>query len=126
MKKLNLQQWLRGAGAGILLGSSALIFSGCVATVREPGYSAGVYYDYNYYPAENVYYYPEGRVYYWNDRGEWRSGRALPPTVVIHEEHYEHYRSHSQQPWMERESEGRAGQLRRENHQDRDHDNDYR
>jgi hypothetical protein len=118
MNKSILSQCLRGACAGILLGS-ALIFTGCVATVREPG--PETYYDYNYYPAENVYYYPEGRVYYWNDHGYWRSGRALPQTIVIREDHYEHYRSHSTQPWTEQhEGEGKAGQFRHERGDDHD------
>jgi hypothetical protein len=128
MKKKIVSRWLRGACAGIFLGTGALLFSGCEATVSTP--DAEGYYDYNYYPAENVYYYPQGRIYYWNEDGEWRSGRALPPTVVIHEEHYEHYRSHSTQPWMERhEGEGRAGEIRHDrgdDYRDRDdhHDND--
>lgn len=123
MKKLNLPHWLQGACAGIFLGSSALIFSGCEATVSTPGPEA--YYDYNYYPAENVYYYPQGRIYYWNDRGRWVSGRELPRTVVIREDHYEHVRTHSTQPWIERhEGEGRAGEIRHDrgdDYHDRDH-----
>ncbi|GEM_PF-4506717 len=124
MKKSNLPPWLRGACAGLILGSGALALTGCVATVREPGpaYSEDVYYDYDYYPGADVYYYPRGHVYYWNDRGEWHSGRELPPRIIIREDRPEHFRGHTQQPWVEHQNEGRAGQERYENHQDRDHD----
>ena len=123
MKKLNYPKWLRGICAGLMLGGGALIFTGCEATVSTPGTEA--YYDYDYYPDADVYYYPAGRVYYWNDDGRWRSGSALPPHYVIREEHYEHYRSHSRQPWTERhEGEGRPGQMWHENHEDHDRDHD--
>ena len=122
MKKLNSSQWLRAACAGVLLGGGTILFTGCVATVheREPGYRETVYYDYDYYPDVNVYYYPAGRIYYWNDGGRWYSGRQLPPHYVIREEHYEHFRGHSTQPWMERhQGEGKAGDIRHDRGDDR-------
>jgi hypothetical protein len=122
MKKIILPQWLRSACAGIMLGSGTLIFTGCVATVREPGPEA--YYNYQYYPDADVYYYPEDHIYYWNDGRRWRSGRELPPRIVIRQEHYEYFRGHSQQPWMERhQGEGRAGEIRHGRGDDRDRDN---
>ena len=100
MKTETFLRWLRGACAGLMLGSGTLFFTGCVATVSTPG--AAVYYDYDYYPGVGVYYYPHGHVYYWNEGGAWRSGRELPPRIVIRDEHYEHFRGHTQQPWTER------------------------
>lgn len=100
-----------------MLGGAAILFTGCYATVSTPGEA---YYDYDYYPVANVYYYPHGRVYYWNEGGAWRSGRALPPRIIIRHQHYEHYRSHSTQPWVEHHpGEGHAGQIRHDRGDDR-------
>jgi hypothetical protein len=93
--KTRIGKWM---GIG-LLGLGLQVFSGCVV-YPEGGYSA-TYYDYDYYPAWDVYYYPERRVYYWNDGGRWRSGGRLPNRYVFHEEQSEHLRLHTRQPWTE-------------------------
>jgi len=87
--------------AGICLLASA----GCTvhehSHSRAPGYTTTTYYEYDYYPAFNVYYYPRSRVYYWNDRGRWSSGHRLPPHYEIRDAQREQLRLHSRKPWME-------------------------
>ena len=87
-----------------LVAGTCLLFSaGCA--VHEHGYvSGGVTvdtYDYDYYPAYNVYYYPRTRVYYWNDGGRWASGHRPPAHYELRPESREQLRLHSRQPWTE-------------------------
>ena len=35
--------------------------------------------EYYYYPGYDVYYRPADRVWFYQDRGQWRNGRSLPP-----------------------------------------------
>ena len=83
-----------------------MLSGGCVVP-GEVSYSGGPYYDYYYYPEANVYFYPSGRRYYWHDGGHWRSGRRMPPRFSLREEHREHLRLHSRQPWTEHRRENR-------------------
>jgi hypothetical protein len=101
--KINLKKWFREICLGSLIGVSALLSGGC-ADVGYVGGSYG-YYDYDYYPDGQVYFYPQGGIYYWNDRGHWRSGRRLPGGYELHEEHREHLRLHSREPWTEHHEE---------------------
>ena len=103
--KTNIKAWLRGLSAGVVLGGVALVSPGCVfhESVPAGGGPYGAYYDYDYYPGANVYYYPSGNVYYWSDGGRWYSGRRLPPRYVLRDARPEHYRSHSREPWRERQ-----------------------
>jgi hypothetical protein len=90
-----------------------LFSAGCAEHEEHEHYGGGAYYgggatyyDYDYYPDEDIYFYPEAHVYYWNDGGRWRSGRDLPPRYRLNEERREHLRLHSRQPWTEHHREG--------------------
>jgi len=57
-----------------------LSLHGCIVAGPEyPAYESGPY-AYTYYPEWGVYYYPEREIWYWNEGGDWRTGRALPPS----------------------------------------------
>jgi hypothetical protein len=103
--KNNVKNWCQGICAGLLVGGAALLSAGC-ADVGYAGASYG-YYDYDYYPEGNVYFYPQGGIYYWNDAGHWRSGRRIPERYEWREEHREHLRLHSREPWIEHHEERR-------------------
>jgi len=107
---------LREICAGLIVGSTLLIFTGCETRV-----SGGAYYDYDYYPGHDVYFYPQGRTYYWNEGGRWRSGRDLPPQIDIHAETHETFRGHTRQPWTEHHTEPAAPG----HDHDSDHDHDH-
>ena len=91
--------WLQS----VLAGTCLLLTAGCTVhehrAYREPAPAA--YYEYDYYPAYNVYYSPRARVYYWNDGGRWASGRRLPSHYEVREAQREQLRLHSREPWTE-------------------------
>jgi len=62
--------------AGLLVGLGGL-GSGCYTTQRDYGY------DYEYYPASEVYYAPSAGVYYWYADNRWWSNRHLPRHYVL-------------------------------------------
>src|SRR5258705_10622565 len=105
--KTKLITWLRGAGADCLLAGLMMLSAGCVVRTGGGVVSGGAYYDYYYYPEANVYFYPSGRRYYWHDGEHWRWGQRVPPRYSLHEEHREHLRLHSREPWTEHHWENR-------------------
>jgi hypothetical protein len=101
--KANIKRWVRGAGAGLVLGGMSLITAGCAGTATT--YTAaspyGEDYEYEYYPDWNVYYYPAADTYTWYEQDHWRSSRHLPPRYTIGHARHEPRRFQSPEPWME-------------------------
>jgi hypothetical protein len=103
--KANLRAWFQAAGLALLLGGAMLSAGGCAVrggVAYESG-PYGAYYGYYYYPDWDVYFYPEDRIYYWHDDGHWLSGPRPPPRYHLDERHREYLRSHTRQPWTERQ-----------------------
>ncbi|MDE3099792.1 MAG: hypothetical protein KGJ88_09985 [Verrucomicrobiota bacterium] len=98
-----MKKTLQFACFGLLTGGWMLLSTGCVGEFGVYGPGPGIWYDYDYYPAWNVYYYPEEHEYYWNEEGEWHEGAELPEHYHLRGERHEHLRFHTQQPWRERE-----------------------
>lgn len=125
-----MKNYLQGICAGLMLGG-VLFFTGCEGVVYTGGggvvYAGGgggvVYYDYDYYPDWDVYFYPRAHIYYWYEGGRWCSGERLPPRFEIREEHREHLRLHTQQPWTEHHRE--HGDYERHEHHEHEHGHDH-
>ncbi len=108
--KTNTKYWLRGSTAGLVFGSMVLLAGGCSfhksvvhessTTAPAPAVAA---YDYEYYPAANVYYDPAHGKYYWFEDGRWHSGHRLPSKIVIAGIPPEHVRYTTPEPWLEHE-----------------------
>jgi hypothetical protein len=128
--KTKLVTWLGGASTGLLLGGMAIFNTGCAAptsytattTAYEPGqytpydyamagatYKTYTYptpgyatYEYDYYPAENMYYSPATGMYHWYQDGQWRSARHLPPQYTAPNPRYGRLvQTHAQPPWRQ-------------------------
>ncbi|HVM51441.1 MAG TPA: hypothetical protein VMU04_25645 [Candidatus Acidoferrum sp.] len=109
--KGNIKNWFAAATTALLLGSAAVLTSGCAGGTYATGpYS---YYDYDYYPDLNVYYYPAGGYYNWYQGGVWHTGRHLPPRYTLAHSHHERLRFRTNRPWSEGhhpfEGSGRPG-----------------
>ncbi len=98
--KMKLATWLRQSWASVLLAGSVVLSGGC-AIHGGVAYGEVPYYDYYYYPEWNVYFYPHGHLYYWHEGEHWRSGARLPERYSLREEHREHLRLHTREPWTE-------------------------
>jgi len=99
--KTNFARWFRAVSSAVLLAGVGLWSAGCA--VEEPAYPPGPYgyYDYYYYPDDDVYFYPPSGFYFWFGDGYWHRGHHLPHGYRLHEEHREPLHLHSPRPWTE-------------------------
>jgi len=96
----------------VALGAPALALTGCVA--EEGAYYGPAYgstaFDYDYYPAANVYYYPAGQVWYYPQGGRWLRATRLPAFYRIRESDRRRIYHPSNHPY-ERNQDHRRGRF---------------
>lgn len=88
------------AGAMFLMTGAGCESGGFYATYDQPALG---YYDYDYYPNNEVYYYPSSHTWWWRDRDEWRHGRDLPHNFDIHGDRHVPVRLNSDRPYTSHE-----------------------